>query len=104
MGAHEGSVLREMARLAPQGRHLGFEPIPELREKLELEFGEGSNVEVRGTALSDSAGEVTFHHVVTAPGFSGLRRRDMSAGEEVRPIPVATARLDDVLPEALSPR
>lgn len=103
VGAHEGSVLREMARLAPEGRHLGFEPIPEMRQRLELEFGEDSNVTIHGAALSDSAGEVTFHHVVTAPGFSGLRRRDMSAGEEVRAIAVATARLDDVLPDGFEP-
>ena len=38
VGAHEGAVLREMARLAPRGRHLGFEPIPELRARLEAEF------------------------------------------------------------------
>jgi FkbM family methyltransferase len=103
VGAHEGSVLREMSRLAPMGRHLGFEPIPELRQRLEREFGEGSNVEIRGTALSDTAGEATFHHVVTAPGYSGLRRREMSPGEEVRPITVTTARLDDVLPDGFEP-
>lgn len=103
VGAHEGAVLGEMARLAPRGRHLGFEPIPELRQGLEEAFGGSSNVEIRDTALSDAAGEATFHHVVTAPGFSGLRRRDMHAGEEVREITVTTERLDDVLPVGFEP-
>ena len=103
VGAHQGSVLGEMARLAPDGRHLGFEPIPELRMALEERFAASTNVEILGTALSDAAGEATFHHVVTAPGYSGLRRRDMPAGEEVREIAVTTARLDDVLPEGFRP-
>lgn len=103
VGAHEGAVLREMARLAPLGRHLGFEPIPELRAELEAEFSALPNVEIRGTALSDTPGEASFHHVLTAPGFSGLKRREMSAGEEVQVITVPTARLDDVLPEGFQP-
>jgi FkbM family methyltransferase len=98
VGAHQGAVLREMARLAPHGRHLGFEPIPELRAGLEAEFASSPKVEIRAEALSDSAGETTFHHVLTAPGFSGLKRREMSAGEDVREITVETARLDDILP------
>jgi FkbM family methyltransferase len=103
VGAHEGAVLRDLVRLAPDGRHLAFEPIPELRARLEREFGERTNVEIRGTALSDTNGESTFQHVVTAPGYSGLKRREMPAGEEVREITVRTERLDDVLPPGLEP-
>ena len=103
VGAHEGAVLREMVRLAPGGRHLGFEPIPEFRARLEAEFASTPNVQIHGTALSDAAGETTFHHVLTAPGFSGLKRREMAAGEEVREITVETARLDDVLPDGFAP-
>ena len=103
VGAHEGAVLRELVRLAPEGRHLAFEPIPELRTRLERDFGELPNVEVRGSALSDANGEASFQHVTTAPGFSGLRRREMSADEEVHEITVTTERLDDVLPDGFEP-
>ena len=41
--------------------------------------------------------------MLTAPGFSGLKRREMAAGEEVREITVETARLDDVLPDGFAP-
>jgi FkbM family methyltransferase len=103
VGAHEGSVLKELVHLAPSGRHLGFEPIPELRARLEAQFAATTNVEIRGEALSDTGGETTFHHVLTAPGFSGMRLREMSEDEEVRELTVPTARLDDVLPDGISP-
>jgi len=103
VGAHEGSVLRELVRLAPAGRHIGFEPLPAMRTKLEAEFEPLPNVQIRGTALSDGHGQATFHHVTTAPGYSGLKRREMPAGEQVETITVATERLDDVLPEAFVP-
>jgi FkbM family methyltransferase len=103
VGAHEGSVLRDLVALAPDGRHLAFEPIPEMRARLDAEFGPAPNVEVRGAALSDENGEAVFHHVTTAPGYSGLKQRDMPAGEEVQTIRVPTERMDDVLPEDFAP-
>jgi FkbM family methyltransferase len=103
VGAHEGAMLRDLVRLAPNGRHLAFEPIPELRAKLERDFAGVPGVEIRSSALSDVTGDSTFQHVVTAPGYSGLKRRAMTVGEEVREIRVRTERLDDTLPEGFEP-
>ena len=34
VGAHAGSVLAELVRLAPEGRHIAWEPLPEFAERL----------------------------------------------------------------------
>jgi hypothetical protein len=48
--------------------------------------------------LSDTAGETTFQHVVSNPGYSGLlRRRYDRPEEEVVEIRVRLARLDDLV-------
>ena len=53
VGAHAGSVLAELVRLAPEGRHVAWEPLPEFAERLRRAYPE---VEVREAALSDEAG------------------------------------------------
>jgi FkbM family methyltransferase len=100
IGANHGSVLAELVRLAPDGRWLAFEPIPELHAELSAAF---PGVDVRDVALSDSAGEATFQHVVSADGYSGLRRRTYPGKVDVREITVRTARLDDELAPDFAP-
>jgi len=34
VGCHQGSILREMLRLAPKGTHFAFEPLPGMYEGL----------------------------------------------------------------------
>jgi FkbM family methyltransferase len=70
VGAHIGSTLSTMVRLAPRGRHLAFEPIQEKALWLARKFPE---VDVRAVALSDSVGPVEFIEDLSRPGFSGLR-------------------------------
>ena len=53
VGAHQGAVLGEILRAAPQGRHIAYEPLPHLAEKLSQDFPQ---VEVRNAALADRAG------------------------------------------------
>lgn len=96
VGANRGDVLASIVRLAPQGRHIAFEPIPELCERLAARF---PSVDVRCAAASDTKGQTEFAHVVGAPAYSGLRRRSglpADAGE-VRSIKVQVERLDDVV-------
>jgi hypothetical protein len=38
VGAHSGAVLREIVRIAPVGRHIAYEPIPQLAAQLAEEF------------------------------------------------------------------
>jgi FkbM family methyltransferase len=96
VGAHRGDVLALCRALAPRGRHFAFEPIPALAAQLRERF---PGVDVHELALSDAAGEADFHHVVTNPGYSGLRRRSYDRPDErVETISVRTARLDEVIP------
>jgi FkbM family methyltransferase len=102
VGAHSGTVLREIVRCAPAGRHIAYEPIPELAAQLRTEF---PAVTVRNAALSDENGQASFVHVDSAPEFSGLRERDYHGFADVAKhhITVRTERLDDSLPEAFAP-
>lgn len=102
VGANVGGVLAEIARLAPEGRHLAYEPLPELHADLERRFPQ---VEVRCAALSDEAGTSTFSRVVGNPEYSGLRLRGDRPPEarEVEEITVRTERLDDAIPDDLEP-
>jgi FkbM family methyltransferase len=102
VGANLGEVLEVMTRVAPKGRHIAFEPIPELHQQLVQSF---PDVDVRQMALSDVAGTADFTHVLGDHAYSGLLRRDdlAAASREVRQITVSTERLDDVLPENYAP-
>jgi FkbM family methyltransferase len=99
VGCNRGSILREIVRLAPRGRHFAFEPIPELYRRLCRSF---PGVSCHPLALSDAAGEVTFNHFKQVDGFSGLLRRQLDTDPgPVKEITVRTAPLDAVLPPDL---
>ena len=100
VGAHAGSVLREMVRLAPRGRHVAWEPLPTFAAQLREQF---PRVEVREAALGDRAGTRTFAHVVDDPGWSGFLARPMPAAGPVEELTVTVERLDDVLPDGVHP-
>lgn len=101
VGAHEGAVLREMVRLAPDGRHVAWEPLPAFARRLRSEF---PAVEVREAAVSDRAGTRSFAHVVDEPGWSGFEARPTPRGGPVETIAVRCERLDDVvLPAGVQP-
>ena len=95
-GANRGSILQEIVRLAPRGRHLAFEPNPMLFRNLRRAW---PAVDVRRLALSDQAGRATFHLYTNFDGFSGFEPHRDVGGGDVRVIDVETARLDDVLPK-----
>jgi FkbM family methyltransferase len=98
LGAHGGSILREMLRISPQGTHFAFEPLPELAENLRREF---PTVRVHELAVSDYTGTASFVHVVNDPAYSGLRKRVYDRPDPVlKPITVNVVKLDDVIPTA----
>jgi FkbM family methyltransferase len=98
VGAHEGSVLADLVRLAPRARHLAFEPLPAFAHRLRERF---PSVDVRAVALSDHHGREPFAHVVTRPGWSGFRARPTPGRDVVEHITVPVAPLDDlVAPDA----
>jgi FkbM family methyltransferase len=100
VGAHEGTVLREIVRFAPHGRHVAWEPLPEFAGDLRRRF---PAVEIRQAALSDQAGERDFARVIDEPGWSGFVARPTPAGGRVETIAVRCERLDDALPEGVRP-
>jgi FkbM family methyltransferase len=100
VGANQGRVLADIIRAAPHGRHIAFEPIPELAAELRRRY---AGVDVRCTALSDEHGEAPFTHVKSRPGYSGLRERPYPGKEQLEQIVVHVERLDDLLPEGCVP-
>lgn len=98
VGCHKGAVLDHMLLLAPRGRHLAFEPLPDLFVNLRGKYGK-ANVALHEVALADASGETTFQHVVASPGYSGILRRAYDRPDErVVEIRVRLARLDDIVP------
>jgi FkbM family methyltransferase len=102
VGANRGETLEMILAVAPDGRHIAYEPIPALAEQLAAAF---PGVDVRNAACSDEAGSAEFTHVLNAPAMSGLRQRaDLPAhAQEVERFAVQLDKLDDALPEGYVP-
>jgi FkbM family methyltransferase len=96
VGANAGSVLADVVRLAPLGRHVAFEPLPELADRLQARF---PGVQVRCAALSDRAGEATFHRRLDADSRSGL----LPLGGPAERLTVRLEALDEVLGDDYAP-
>jgi FkbM family methyltransferase len=97
VGCHEGLVLTTMIKLAPEGRFYAFEPIPQMLEDLKSRFP-SPQITFSNVALSNQAGVVAFNHVVSNPGYSGLRKRTYDRPDETdRTISVQTDLLDNVI-------
>lgn len=101
IGANEGVILGWMEKAAPLGRHIAFEPVPFLRERL---IRNHPGCAVRGDAVSDRAGTATFTIVVSAPSRSGLEPVNVPSNATTETLTVPTVRLDDVLPQGFHPR
>jgi len=101
VGANRGQVLREAVRIAPGGRHVAFEPIPELARELGERF---PDVQCRTKALGAQPGRAEFCHFRELDGWSGLRRNPEITDERGRPefIEVEISTLDMEM-EGLSP-
>ena len=95
MGAHIGSMISLFQELAPGGKHIAFEPMPDKAAWLRKKFPE---VEVYAKALGAESGHVTFSINQTHSGFSGLRPYG-DASDQFTKIDVEIARLDDLVPE-----
>jgi FkbM family methyltransferase len=71
LGTNRGQVLREALRVAPRGRHIAFEPIPDLAAQLAASLPQ---VDTRQLALGAATGSADFCHFRKLDGWSGLRR------------------------------
>ena len=101
VGAANGKVLAEIARVAPRGRHIAYEPLPVFHAELASRFPQ---IDVRSVALSDVDGATTFTYVRDRPWVSGFRHSHHSVNDDdVETITVRTERLDDHLPPGYVP-
>ncbi len=97
VGCHKGEILEEILKLAPNGKHYAFEPIPDMFQKLELKFK--NKVSLHNLALADQEGETTFNYVKNAPAYSGIKQRKYAVeNPEIEKINVKLNKLDNLIP------
>lgn len=98
IGCHKGEMLEIILKLAPQGKHFAFEPIPEFFQQLQSQYG--SQAKIYACALSDKSGTATFHFVKNAPAYSGLEKREYKVdAPEIEEIQVELRPLDELIPQ-----
>ncbi len=96
-GAHKGSILKEIMKIAPNGHHYAFEPIPKLASELKNNF---PTVNIYELALSDQPGKCTFYHRLNSPGISSLDlNTSYDSSDQVQAISVKTDKLDSIIPD-----
>jgi FkbM family methyltransferase len=97
VGANRGQLLAEAVRVAPQPRHVAFEPIPQLAEELSARF---PGVDCRALAIGGREGVASFCHFTRLDGWSGLERNPQISDERGAPvtIEVSVSTLDAQLP------
>ncbi len=103
IGCHKGEILDLMIKDAPDGKKIGFEPIPELYRYLADRYKSNPTVTIYPTALYDKAGSTTFQHVLNAPAYSGIKKRKYDGKHvDIDQITVETGLLDQFIPSDLS--
>jgi FkbM family methyltransferase len=85
-----------MVDLAPHGRHLAFEALPDMADALRQRF---PTVTVRGEAAGRQAGQAEFIHILNAPAYSGLHTQKTYERTDLQftTITVPTVRIDDCI-------
>lgn len=101
IGCFKGEILDEILKLAPEGIHFAFEPIPAFYNELRSRYK--SKVEIFPFAISDSRAITTYNFVRNAPAYSGLKIRSYKVeNPDIQVIEVETRPLDDIIPETLA--
>ncbi len=98
VGCHEGEILETILKLAPQGQHFSFEPIPSYYNKLIKKYD--NNTTIYPYALSSANGSSKFNVVKNAPAYSGIKKRRYDIkNPDIEEINVELRRLDDLIPK-----
>jgi FkbM family methyltransferase len=108
VGANEGEMLQEMLRLAPEGRHLAFEPLPDYAERLAVEF---PAVDVRNVALAERSGQAQFMRrqdsalssLETVPDGEDPETWRGPITDSAQRVTVSVRRLDEEIPSDFVP-
>lgn len=97
IGCHKGSFFDKMIKLAPDGRHWGFEPLPKFYEKLKSKHPDPKHI-VLPYALSNTEGQSTFKYIKNSPGYSGFKKRAYHIPfPKIVDIQVTKVKLDTVI-------
>lgn len=98
VGCHKGEIMDWFIQRSPKGKHWGFEPIPDMYDKLVLKYQNNRNITIYPYALSETNGTTTFNLVVTNPAYSGMVKRNYDhANEKDQTIEVEMRTLDELL-------
>lgn len=98
VGSHKGEILDLFIKYAPNGKHIGFEPIPHLANSLKKNYK--NSVIIKDCGLSNKCGQKDFTHVKNAEAFSGFRERDYQNRQvDLETITVEICTLDQTLLE-----
>lgn len=99
VGANRGEFVARMIELAPGGRHLAVEPLPELAAHIADTLPKAIVHEV---AASNVSGTTSFYRAVGRDGYSSLNA-DSSAEGEWEQLTVRTEPLDVILADEPPP-
>lgn len=95
VGCHKGEILEEILKFSPEGKHFGFEPIPNLYKYLLDKYSKKASI--LPYALSNRIGEETFNFVKNDPAYSGLKKRKYNRVDpEIEKIKVKVRTLDSL--------
>jgi FkbM family methyltransferase len=100
IGAYRGRMLHEIMRVAPNGRHIAYEPNREMHARLVRRF---ATVDVRLAACGERPGETSFTIVKDSPGLSGFRDRWSGEHHRTEGVTVRVESLDTDLPVGYVP-
>ena len=95
VGCHKGEVMDHALKFSPKGNHFAYEPIPYLYDQLKVKYKD--ICAVKNFAISDISGNSDFHHVVSNPAYSGLKKRSYPKEEKINKIKIKTSTLDEQL-------
>jgi FkbM family methyltransferase len=96
VGSHKGEILDLFIKYAPNGKHIGFEPIPHLAKSLKKNYA--NSVIIKDCGLSNECGQKEFTHVKNAEAFSGFKERDYQNRQvDLETITVEISTLDQTL-------
>ncbi|MCD6366922.1 MAG: FkbM family methyltransferase [Bacteroidales bacterium] len=96
VGCHKGEMLESILKLAPNGKHFAFEPIPRFYKHLQNHFKDKATI--YPYALAEESGNSTFNYVKNAPAYSGLKKRKYNIeNPEIEEITVEIKSLDELI-------
>lgn len=96
VGCHKGEILDIVLKIAPRGKHFGFEPIPYLYNNLKKKYD--GKATILPYALAAENGSSTFQHVKNAPAYSGIKKRKYNTDHpDIQEINVELKKLDDII-------